>query len=270
MTDEPEIDTRYYVVTAARTLALLHAVAESDEPATLGMLVSRLSWSKPAVYRLVRTLDAVGALRQQDGKGYVLGPSMITLGQAALRATRLHDIVRPYLEDLADKVGETVVLAVLDRSEIVYVDRLESDQILIPRTKLGSRLPAYCTSTGQALLAGLPDDEVRRRLRGREFKKLATHTVESVDELLVLLDETRRRGYALNDQQLAVGHRAVAAPVRDHRGDAVAAISISVPSARVSLERLERFATEALLPVADAASVALGGSRRLRSDAVSI
>ena len=268
MTGRPEIDTRYYVETAARTLALLHAVAESDEPATLGMLVNRLSWSKPAVYRLVRTLDTIGALRQQDGKGYVLGPSMITLGQAALRATRLHDIVRPYLEELAEKVGETVVLAVLDRNEIVYVDRLESDQILIPRTKLGSRLPAYCTSTGQALLAGLPDDEVRRRLRGREFKKVAANTVESIDELLARLDETRRRGYALNDQQLAVGHRAVAAPVRDHRGDAVAAISISVPSARVSLEQLERFATEALLPVADAASVALGDSRRLPAGAV--
>jgi DNA-binding IclR family transcriptional regulator len=263
VTDRPEIDPRYYVETAARTLALLHAVAESDEPATLGMLVSRLSWSKPAVYRLVRTLETVGALRQQDGKGYVLGPSLITLCQAALRATRLHDIVRPYLEDLAERVGETVVLAVLDRNEIVYVDRIESDQILIPRTKLGSRLPAYCTSTGQALLAGLPDDEVRRRFRGLEFKKVATHTAESVDELLARLATTRRRGYALNDEELAVGHRAVAAPVRDHRGDAVAAISISVPSARVSLEQLERFATEALLPVTEAATVALGGSRRL-------
>jgi IclR family pca regulon transcriptional regulator len=261
VTAPPDIDTRYYVETAARTLALLHAVAESDKPATLGMLVSRLEWSKPAVYRLVRTLEAIGALRQHDGRGYVLGPSMITLGQAALRATNLHDIVRPYLEELAEQVGETVVLAVLDGSEIVYVDRIESDQILIPRTKLGSRLPAYCTSTGQVLLAGLPDEEVRRRMRGRKFKQVAAHTLTSIDELLARLAETRRRGYALNDEELAVGHRAVAAPVRDHRGDAVAAVSISVPSARVSLEQLERFATEALLPVARAASVALGGSR---------
>jgi IclR family pca regulon transcriptional regulator len=255
-----EIDSRYYVETAARTLALLHAVAESDEPASLGALVSRLEWSKPAVYRLVRTLEAVGAVRQQDAKGYVLGPSMITLGQAALRATRLHDIVRPYLEELAEQVGETVVLTVLDRLEVVYVDRIESDQILIPRTKLGSRLPAHCTSTGQALLAGLDDDEVRRLYRGRPLEERTSHTITSIDDLIDRLAETRRRGYALNNEELAVGHRAVAAPVRDHAGTYVAAISISVPSARISLEQLQRFAREALLPAADRASVALGAA----------
>ena len=150
MTADVEIDPRYHVETAARTLALLHAVAESDEPATLAALVARLRWSKPAVYRLVRTLESIGALRQHDGKGYVLGPSMITLGQAALRATRLPEIVRPHLEELAERVGETVVLTVLDGSEIIYVDRIESDQILIPRTKLGSRLPSGCRTTRSA------------------------------------------------------------------------------------------------------------------------
>jgi IclR family pca regulon transcriptional regulator len=261
VTADVEIDPRYHVETAARTLALLHAVAESDEPATLAALVARLRWSKPAVYRLVRTLESIGALRQHDGKGYVLGPSMITLGQAALRATRLPEIVRPHLEELAERVGETVVLTVLDGSEIIYVDRIESDQILIPRTKLGSRLPTHCTSTGQALLAGLPDEEVRRRFRGRELEPRTARTVTTLDELLERLAETRRRGYALNDEELAVGHRAVAAPVRDHRGEAVAAISISVPSARVSREQLERFAREALLPAAAAASAALGAGR---------
>jgi DNA-binding IclR family transcriptional regulator len=260
MTAPREIDSRYYVDTAARTLTLLHAVAESDEPASLGALVSRLEWSKPAVYRLVRTLEAVGALRQQDSKGYVLGPSIITLGQAALRATRLHDIARPYLEELADRVGETVVLTVLDRLEVVYIDRIESDQILIPRTKLGSRLPAHCTATGQALLAGFADDEVRRMYRGRRLEARTSHTIAGLDELIDRLAKTRRRGYALNNEELAVGHRAVAAPLRNHAGEYVAAMSISVPSARVSLEQLERFATEALLPVVDRASVALGAA----------
>ncbi len=95
-----------------------------------------------AVYRLVRTLEASGALRQQDGKGYVLGPALISLGQSALRATRLPEIVRPYFEQLYDQIGETVVLTVLDGDEVVYVDRIEADKVIIPRNHLGGRLPA--------------------------------------------------------------------------------------------------------------------------------
>ncbi|MDO8212666.1 IclR family transcriptional regulator [Conexibacter sp. CPCC 206217] len=259
MSERHEIDQRYYVETAARALQLLRAVAALDRPASLGEIVEVLGWSKPAVYRLVRTLETEGALRQQDGRGYVMGPAMITLGQAALRATRLPEIARPHMERLAAELSETIVLTVLDGDEVVYVDRIEADQLLIPRTRLGSRLPAYCTSTGQMLLSGLDDDEVRRRVAGREFVQRAPHTLKSIEELLERLDETRRRGYAINDEELAVGHRAAAAPVFDHSDRVVAAISVSVPSARVALSKLERFAVEGLMPAADAISFALGG-----------
>lgn len=253
-----EIDERYYVDAAARTLRLLKVVAEDDAPVPLATLVTRLGWSKPAVYRLVRTLEAVGGLRLHDGKGYVLGPALITLGQAALRATRLPDIARPHLEQLHDRLEETIVLTVLDGDEVVYVDRVEADKILIPRTRLGSRLPAYATSTGQALLSGLDDDEVRRRLAARTFEALAPNTLRDMDELLERLAEIRRRGYAINDEELAVGHRSVAAPVRDHSGGVVAAVSVSVPAARASRSQLATFATEALVPAADAISAGLG------------
>jgi IclR family transcriptional regulator, pca regulon regulatory protein len=255
-----EIDERYYVDAAARTLQLLKVVAALDGPVSLSTLVTRLGWSKPAVYRLVRTLEAVGGLRLHDGKGYVLGPALITLGQAALRATRLLDVGRPHLEALYQQLDETIVLTVLDGDEIVYVDRVEADKILIPRTRLGSRLPAYATSTGQVLLSGLDDDDVRRRLRDRAFEPLAPNTLRDVDELIERLAEIRRRGYAINDEELAVGHRSVAAPVRDHSGGVVAAVSVSVPSARVSRGQLAEFATGALLPACEAISVGLGAT----------
>jgi IclR family pca regulon transcriptional regulator len=259
MSARPEIDPRYYVETAARTVELLRVVAAMDGPAGLGAIVDRLGWSKPAVYRLVRTLETTGALRADpDGRGYVMGPIMITLGQAAVRATRLTEIARPQLERLAAELGETIVLTVLDGDEVVYLDRIESDQILIPRTQIGSRLPAYCTSTGQVLLAGLDDDEVRARLRGRRLRRRAPRTLTTVRALLGRLAETRRRGWAINDEELAVGHRAGAAPIRDHSEQVVAAISVSVPSARVGLDELERFVVERLVPTATAISVALG------------
>lgn len=253
-----EIDERYYVDAAARTLQLLKLVAEIAEPAPLTVLVARLGWSKPAVYRLVRTLEAVGGLRLEDGKGYVLGPALITLGQAALRATRLPDIARPHMEALHEQLDETIVLTVLDGDEVVYVERLEADKILIPRTRLGSRLPAYATATGQVLLSGLDDAEVRARTRARTFEPLAPNTLRDIDQLLERLREIRRCGYAINDEELAVGHRSIAAPVRDHTGGVVAAVSVSVPAARASRSQLTECATSALLPAVDRISAGLG------------
>ena len=253
-----EIDERYYVDAAARTLQLLKAVAAVDEPVSLASLVGELGWSKPSVYRLVRTLEAVGGLRMQEDKGYVLGPALITLGQAALRATRLYDIARPHLEALRERLDETIVLTVLDGDEVVYVDRIEADKILIPRTRLGSRLPAYATSTGQVLLSGLEDDEVRRRLKDCKFGPLAPNTLRDIDELIERLAQVRRRGYAINDEELTVGHRSAAAPVRDRFGAVIAAVSVSVPSARASRAQLAEFATGALVPASEEISAGLG------------
>lgn len=256
----PEIDERYYVDAAARTLQLLKVVADVDGPISLASLVSELGWTKPSVYRLVRTLEAIGGLRMQEDRGYVLGPALITIGQAALRATRLQDIARPRMEALREQLDETIVLTVLDGDEVVYVDRIEADKILIPRTRLGSRLPAYATSTGQVLLSGLDDEEVARRLKDREFEQLAPNTLRDLDELMERLAQVRRRGYAINDEELTVGHRSAAAPIRDRFGAVVAAVSVSVPAARASRAQLTEFATKALVPVAEEISTGLGAA----------
>jgi IclR family pca regulon transcriptional regulator len=248
----------YFVNTAARTIDLLKAVAEFDRPVSLGDLVSRLGWTKPAVYRLVRTLDSIGALRQTDSSQYVLGPVLLTLSGAALRATRLPDLCRPYLQSIYDTVHETIVLTILDGDEIVYLDRIEASHVLVPRGTIGARLPAYCSASGYALLSGMSDDEIRHRLRHRKFEPLGPHTARSIDDLLERVEQTRRRGYALNDEDLAVGHRSVAAPLRGHSGGVVAAISISTAAARASVEELRKQAVSVLIPTTSAVSEALG------------
>jgi DNA-binding IclR family transcriptional regulator len=265
-----EIDRRYYVEAAARTLELLQAVAKIDGPASLSAIVAELGWSKPTVYRLVRTLETLGALRQENGGGYLLGPALITLGRAALRSTRLLEVARPYLESLYGVLGETTVLTMLDGDDVVYLDRIDADKILVPYAHLGSRLPAYCTSTGHVLLAGLPDDEVRQRLAQREFVQLAPNTLRSISEVLERLAEVRRQGFAINDEELALGHRSVAAPVTDHSGEVAAALSVSVPAVRVSRSDLIRFANEALVPAAGALSAALGATPAGRGLAASL
>lgn len=258
----PEFDPRYNVDAATRALRLLKAVAAIDGPISLGALVDLLGWSKPSVYRMVRTLEANGTL-ERSGAGYVVGPALIPLGQAALRATRLPATSRPYMEQLHQKLEQTVVLTMLDYDEIVYLDRIEGEQLLVPRSNMGRRVPAYCTATGHALLSGLSNEEVVRRMSSHEFHSYAPNTPRTMEELLAKLAEVRERGYSLNDEEYAVGHRSVAAPVRDQSGRVLGAVSISVIAEHVSVEQLTYYATAGLLPTVESISSALGAPRRV-------
>lgn len=253
-------DRRYFVETAARAIAMLRAVEEMrGAPASLADLVAKLGWSKPTTYRFVRTLDAIGALRQVDGKGYVLGPALITLGLAALRGTRVPDIAHPYIVRLSETTGETVFLSILDDTEVVYLDRIDSAEILLrARLEVGSRLPAFVTSSGKVLLAALTEQEVRNRHVDCRFGKFGPKAVRSVEELLASLTVVRKLGYAVTQDELTLGHASVAVPIRDHTGATSAAIGISGSLARLSDARVVELATNHLIPVAGAVSAALG------------
>ena len=249
-------DPRYYVESVARAAQVLKAVADHNGPVSLARLAKHLVWNKAAVYRIVRTLDALGFLRSTDG-GYVPGPALITLGQAALEATGLLPVARPHLEALSEELVETVVLTVLDGPDIVYVNCIEVEAVLMTRSTVGARLPAYCTCSGQVQLAGLTDSEVRKRLSKVDMLNRGPNTLSSVPELIRRLETIRDDGYAVNDQELAVGHRSLAVPVFSYNGKVAAALSVSVPTARVSLVNLQRF-LPALLTTAEKISRDLG------------
>jgi IclR family pca regulon transcriptional regulator len=254
------IDQRYNIEAVGRAMTLLLEVARLERPVPLRELVGRLGWTKPTTYRLLRTLEAHGALRQVREDGYVPGPAMITIGQAALRAAELPAVAHAHLGRLHGEIGETVNTAILSGDEIVIVDRIEDRQILGLRISLGSRLPAYCTSVGHVLLAGLTDDEIARRLEDCRFDPMGPRTLRSVQGVLQRVRDVRERGYAINDGELAVGHLAVAAPVIDHEGATVAAINVSVPLARVSRDELVAHMVQPLLHAASAISDELGAT----------
>ena len=249
-------DPRYYVESVGRASQVLKVIADHNGPMRLAGLVSHLCWNKAAVYRLVRTLDALGLVRLTD-RGYVPGPALITLGQAALEATGLLPVARPHLEALSDELSETVVLTVLDGPAIVYIDCIEVEAILKTSSTVGARLPAYCTCSGQVQLAGLADSEVRKRLAKVDVVRRGPNTVSSLAELIQRLETIRNDGFAVNDQELAVGHRSLAVPVFTYDGKVAAALSVSVPTARVSLDDLQRF-LPALHTAADKVSRDLG------------
>ena len=249
-------DPRYYVESVARAAHVLKVIAVRNGPVSVAGLAKHLAWNKAVVYRIVRTLDALGLLRSTDG-GYVPGPTLITLGQAALEATGLLPVARPHLEALSEDLGETVVLTVLDGPDIVYIDCIAVEAVLMTRSTVGAHLPAYCTCSGQIQLAGLTDSEVRKRLSKVDMVNRGPNTMSSVPELIRRLETIRDDGYAVNDQELAVGHRSLAVPVFSYNGNVAAALSVSVPTARVSLTDLQRF-LPALLTAADKISRDLG------------
>ncbi len=219
-----------------RALTLLEILSSAPE----GMAISELSeLSKvplPTVHRILQTLVHRGYVRRASGRRYALGPRLVPLGQTA--ATLLHHWVRPYLAGLVDALGETANMAVLDGDSVVYVAQVPSRHSMRMFTEVGRRVSLHCTGVGKALLAALPVDQALAILERSSLDAMTDRTFTHLDALMEELRLTRERGYAIDDGEQEVGVRCVAMVVGDFH--ALAAISISGPAARISLEDLPR------------------------------
>jgi IclR family pca regulon transcriptional regulator len=251
---------RYTIEALARGLELL-ALFSAERPAlTLSEIVAALGMSKSTVFRAVATLEGQGYLEQDPAtRRYRPGLAVLQLGFAALSGLEVRQVARPHLERLADDLGETASLAVLDRDgrDIIYVDRVRNRAIVGVVLGVGSRVPAHAASLGKALLADHSDAELEAWLAAAPPRTFTEHTL-GPRRLLADLAEVRRRGFAMSDQELAAGLRGAAAPIRDMSGRAVAAISVSGPSGSLTLERLEAEVGPTVAAAAARISRALG------------
>src|SRR5205814_10387142 len=161
---------------------------------------------------------------------YRLGPRVLDLGFSAINSMELRHVSAPHLKALSEKTGRTVNMAVLDGTEIVYIDRCRAPDAreIDLNLHVGSRLPAYCTSMGKVLLAHLPASELSAHLDSVKLTRRGPNTITSKRALLKELDQVRARGLAVNNEELAYGLRSIAAPVRSQTGDVVAAINLAV------------------------------------------
>jgi IclR family pca regulon transcriptional regulator len=183
---------------------------------------------------------------------------VLRLGYAAIAGLGLREVALPHLQRLSDETGETVNLAVLAGSEIVYVERIKRTELITANVHVGSRLPAYCTSMGKVLLSELPPREQSLALDGMVMEATGPNTITTREDLERELAEVRERGFALQDEELVAGLRSVAAPVRDRTGRAVAALNIAVSAHRVSRPALVHRLAPKVLATAAAISTALG------------
>ncbi len=265
-TEPPEDrESRYFVQSLARGLDVLRCVGAATGGLSLTELAQRMQWSKGTAFRFVFTLQQLGYL-EQDARTRRFRPSVrvLDLGFGCLNSLGLPERAHPYLEQLFAEAGCPVHLAVLDGADIVYVGRIADRSLTTINLYVGARLPAYCTSMGKVLLAFRPWDEVRRLHAGASLRAHTPHTLTGLEQLRFALEQIRRTGYGTTDQELELGVRSVAAPVRDRSGAVVAAVNISTAVARVDLETLHTRLAPALLRTAGRISAALGHAPETR------
>ena len=254
-----EVDSRYYIEALGRGLQILEAF--SKQSLSLTEVASTVGLDKSTVFRFVYTLEKLGYLdRDPETKRYRPGLKVLRLGFGVLNNLEMTQIAQPYLKALSAKCGETTNMTIRDGKEIVYVVRNKTQQVISVNLQLGSRLPAYCTSMGKAQLMDLSRDELRDLLGEGPYPVMGPNTITTLDALVAELDKVRQQGYAINDEEMAVGLRSVAAPVREADGQVAAAINISVPSARVSRQEMEMVLAPMVMNTAHQISLALGAN----------
>jgi len=224
-----------------RGLAVLSSFRSAQPLLGVSDLSRKVGLSRSTTHRYVATLAALGYLQQDaETRKYRLGPRVLDLGFSAINSMELRHVSAPHLKALSEKTGHTVNMAVLDGTEIVYIERCRPPNAreIDLNLHVGSRLPAYCTSMGKVLLAFLPESELNALLDSVKLARRGPNTITSKRALLKELDVVRTQGLAMNNEELAYGLRSIAAPVRSQTGDVVAAINLAVHRSLVSMDDL--------------------------------
>lgn len=245
-----------HVQSLARGLAVIRSFDVDNPDQTLSDVAKRTGLTRATARRLLLTLADLG-YASTDGKRFSLTPAVLDIGYAYLSSLNIQQIAQPFLEALSEAINESVSVSVLDGTDVVYVARVPTTRIMTISLGLGTRLPAHCTSMGRVLLAELEDDEVTERLPP-DLDALTDRTITSLGRLLDELGAIREQGYALVDQELEIGVRSIAAPLRDASGRAAAAMNISTHAGRTTLAELRGHFVEHLLKTAGDISGALG------------
>jgi len=226
-----------YVLSLARGLQVIEAFNDSTRGRTVSELAASTGLSRAAVRRLLITLEQLG-YAQHDGAVHRLTTRILRLGFSYLSSTSLTSLAIPVLEQLSGRIHESCSVSVLDGDQIVYVARSASNRVMAVDLSVGSRLPAFCTSMGRVLLAGLPLADLRTFLKNASLRRMTPKTLTTQSGLLKEIDTARDQGYALVDEELEIGLRSIAVPVRAESGRIVAAMNTGVHAARLSRSEL--------------------------------
>lgn len=237
---------------------VLSAFNQSRRPLSLSDVARISGVEKSATQRVLYTLRTLGYLRQSaDTRYYSFSARMLEFGTAFLASDRLHELAAPILQSVNQDYEETVNLTEREGNEVVYVLRYPSRHVVSVDLSLGSRLPVYCTAPGRAMLAHMEESEIHEVLATSNLVARTPNTLTDKDAVLRSLEETRRKGYCLTNQEAFIGDISVSSPVFDRDGKVVAAINIAVPWPRWPLDKVERELAPVVMGAASAVTAAM-------------
>lgn len=240
-----------YVQSLGRGLSVIRAFDADHPRRTLSDVARATELTRATARRFLLTLTELGYVAT-DGTRFWLTPQVLELGHSYLSGLGLPDVAQPHLELLSAEINESSSVSVLDGTDIVYVARVAVRRIMTVGIAIGTRLPAYATSMGRVILAGLSDAELAEHLAHATPQRFTDRTLTDPAAVTAAIRAAGAQGYAIVDQELEEGLRSIAAPLRDRDGTVVAALNISTPAFRYSDAELTDVLVPALLRTAEA------------------
>lgn len=240
-----------------RAISILKCFNERKRELKLSEIAEQLGLNKSTVHGIINTLKFHGLIEQDEkSQKYRLGLYLIMLGETVVNSLDVRSFGLPIVEDICQKLEETVHVCVLDCTDIVYIDKRECANSIRISTKIGSKFPAYCTADGKVLISYL-DRSKQLRIIPDDIPKFTTNTITDKMEFVNQLDKIRENGYAIDNEEYEVGLVCVAAPVLDHTGSPKYGISVTGPRIRMTEDKIQE-AIDVLKDAAHRISVRLG------------
>ncbi|WP_431300231.1 IclR family transcriptional regulator domain-containing protein [Tabrizicola sp. BL-A-41-H6] len=254
--DESGINPRDYVSSLARGLEVLRAFNRTRRKMTLSEVAAETNNTRAGARRILLTLVHEG-YAVADGKLFDLTPQVLELGYSVLSSKGAWDIARPFIDHLSEEIRESCSAAVLDKFDVVYVSGAQYHRVISVGITVGARFPAHCTATGRVLLAAQPNDMWPDLLQSIPLTRLTDRTVTDRTEFRKILEDVRKKGWSLVDQELEIGLMSIAVPLRNSAGGMVGAINVGVPTVRMTAAQLQSEILPRLLQTAASISEAL-------------
>ncbi|HET7795372.1 MAG TPA: IclR family transcriptional regulator C-terminal domain-containing protein [Rhizobacter sp.] len=227
-------------------LAVIEAFDQDRPRLTISEVATRCGLTRAAARRYLITLEYLGYV-SSERKMYSLSPKVLRLGQSYMHSARLPRIVQPELHKLAYALKEASSAGVLEGSDVICIAATEAGRLVSSTLQPGTRVPAYCTANGRILLAAKTPGEVDAWLAQQKLEPLTPHTLTDTSQLRAEINRARTQGYATVDQEFELGLRTVSVPLKNFRGEVLAAMNISVQTSRVSMSQLVETCLPALL-----------------------
>jgi DNA-binding IclR family transcriptional regulator len=258
----------YQLHSLDRAISVLEVLRESDVPLSLAEICLRMNLHKSTAHRSLMVLERSALIERTLENRFRLGLKLYELGNRAVEQIDLRARVQPFFRRLSVQVGETVHLSMLQKTSIVYLDKIEPNRRVCMSSKIGTSNPVYCTAMGKAMLAFQSEQLIEETIAKMHFARYTPKTLCSRETLLKYLERVRRRGYAIDDEEIELGTRCIGAPIFDESHRVIAAVSVSGSSSRITAQSVPQIA-EHLMRCCRDISASLGVDLKKRGNLAS-